>query len=197
MPVFVVPDAKESLNYHNPAVDSSKNIHIILFCDDSPYSGGIPMRVGLGYDVHKLVKGRRLILGGVEIPFEKGLLGHSDADVLTHSICDALLGAAGLGDIGMHFPDSDPKYKGISSIKLLRETFQMISAKGFAILNIDTIVFAESPKLSPYHRAIQTNLSDALDLKTERINIKATTTEGLGTIGQGDGIAAMAVVLIQ
>jgi 2-C-methyl-D-erythritol 2,4-cyclodiphosphate synthase len=155
------------------------------------------MRVGLGYDVHKLVKGRQLILGGVAIPFEKGLLGHSDADVLTHAICDALLGAAGLGDIGMHFPDSNPKYKDISSIKLLRETFQMVRAKGFAIVNIDTVVFAQSPKLSPYRQAIHTTLADALSLEPHRINIKATTTEGLGTIGQGDGIAAMAVVLIQ
>lgn len=155
------------------------------------------MRVGLGYDVHKLVKGRQLILGGVTIPFEKGLLGHSDADVLTHSVCDALLGAAGLGDIGVHFPDSDPKYKDISSIHLLHETFQMIRAKGFAIVNIDTVIFAESPKLSPYRQAIQTTLADALNLERQQINIKATTTEGLGTIGQGDGIAAMAVALIQ
>ena len=155
------------------------------------------MRVGLGYDVHKLVKGRQLVLGGVTIPFEKGLLGHSDADVLTHAVCDALLGAAGLGDIGVHFPDSDPKYKDISSIKLLHETFQMIHSKGFTIVNIDTVVFAENPKLSPYRQAMQTTLADTLNLEPQHINIKATTTESLGTIGQGDGIAAMAVVLIQ
>ena len=155
------------------------------------------MRVGIGYDVHKLVTGRQLILGGVDIPFEKGLQGHSDADVLTHAVCDALLGAAGLGDIGMHFPDNDPKYNNISSIKLLCETFQMMSTKGFVIVNIDTVVFAESPKLSPYRQAMQVKLAKALHLPPERINIKATTTEGLGNIGQGDGIAAMAVALIQ
>lgn len=158
---------------------------------------GKEMRIGLGYDVHELVKGRQLILGGINIPFEKGLAGHSDADVLTHAICDALLGAAGLGDIGMHFPDSDPKYKDISSIQLLHETFQMIGAKGFAIINIDTVIFAESPKLSPYRQAIRATLAEVLNLEIQRINIKATTTEGLGTIGQGDGIAAMAVALIQ
>ena len=155
------------------------------------------MRVGLGYDVHKLVKGRQLVLGGVTIPFEKGLLGHSDADVLTHAVCDAILGASGLGDIGVHFPDTNPKYKDISSIKLLKETFQMMSAKEFTIANIDTVVFAENPKLSPYRQTIQKTLADALELEPHQINIKATTTEGLGTIGQGDGIAAMAVVLIQ
>ncbi len=164
--------------------------------DDSIIRGN-KMRVGLGYDVHKLVKGRQLILGGVTIPFEKGLLGHSDADVLTHAVCDALLGAAGLGDIGMHFPDSDPDYEDISSIRLLHETYQMLGAKGFAIVNIDTVVFAENPKLSSYRQAIQTILADTLNLEPQQINIKATTTEGLGTIGQGDGIAAMAVVLIK
>lgn len=155
------------------------------------------MRVGLGYDVHKLVKDRQLILGGVKIPFEKGLLGHSDADVLTHAVCDAILGAAGLGDIGIHFPDTDPEYRDISSIKLLQETFQMMSAKGFAIVNIDTVIFAESPKISSFRQTIQKTLADALDLEPQRINVKATTTEGLGAIGQGEGIGAMAVVLIQ
>lgn len=155
------------------------------------------MRVGFGYDVHKLVRGRQLVLGGVEIPFEKGLLGHSDADVLTHAICDALLGAAGLGDIGIHFPDTDPKYKGISSLKLLHEVLGMLSENGFTIVNIDTIIFAEAPKLSPFRQAMQTALAKALKLASEQLNIKATTTEGLGTIGQGDGIGAMAVVLIR
>ena len=155
------------------------------------------MRVGFGYDVHKLVRGRQLVLGGVEIPFEKGLLGHSDADVLTHAICDALLGAAGLGDIGIHFPDTDPKYKGISSLKLLHEVLEMLSENGFTIVNIDTVIFAEAPKLSPFRQAMQTTLAKALKLASEQLNIKATTTEGLGTIGQGDGIGAMAVVLIR
>ena len=155
------------------------------------------MRVGLGYDVHKLVKGRQLILGGVEIPFNKGLLGHSDADVLTHAVCDALLGAAELGDIGLHFPDSDPEYKGISSIKLLHEVFRMLSEKCFTIVNIDTVIFAEAPKLSPFREAMQTTLAKALNLNSDQLNIKATTTEGLGMIGQGEGIGAMVVVLIQ
>jgi len=155
------------------------------------------MRVGLGYDVHKLVEGRQLILGGVDIPFEKGLLGHSDADVLTHALCDALLGAAGLGDIGEHFPDTDPEYKDISSIKLLYEAFQMLCEKGFSILNVDTVIFAEAPKLSPYRQDMQMTLAKALGLPLDHLNIKATTTEGLGMIGQGEGIGAMAVVLIQ
>ena len=155
------------------------------------------MRVGLGYDVHKLVEGRQLVLGGVEIPFEKGLLGHSDADVLTHAVCDALLGAAGLGDIGLHFPDTDPDYKGVSSIKLLRKVVRMLRNKDLTIVNIDTVIFAEAPKLSSYRQVMQKTLAAAVNLKPRRINIKATTTEGLGTIGRGDGIAAMAVALIQ
>jgi 2-C-methyl-D-erythritol 2,4-cyclodiphosphate synthase len=155
------------------------------------------MRVGIGYDVHRLVERRKLIIGGVEIPFEKGLKGHSDADVLIHAVCDALLGAAGLGDIGMHFPDTDPKYKDVSSIKLLIETFQMVKIKGFSILNIDTIIFAEVPKLSPYRSAMQQNIASAIDLEPERINIKATTTEGLGMIGKGAGIGAMCVAMIE
>jgi 2-C-methyl-D-erythritol 2,4-cyclodiphosphate synthase len=154
------------------------------------------MRVGIGYDVHKLVEGRQLILGGVDIQFERGLSGHSDADVLTHAVCDALLGAAGLGDIGLHFPDTDPRYKDISSLKLLRATFQMVSEKGFSILNVDTVIFAEAPKLSPFRQAMQTNLATALDLDPKCLNIKATTTEGLGLIGEGQGIGAMCVALI-
>jgi len=154
------------------------------------------MRVGLGYDVHRLVEGRKLILGGIDIPFEKGLLGHSDADVLIHAICDALLGAAGLDDIGVHFPDTDPAYKDISSIKILRKTFQMVRSKNFSVVNIDTVIFAETPKLSPYRQAMQTTLAAAIELDPQRINIKATTTEGLGMIGQGQGIGAMCVALI-
>jgi 2-C-methyl-D-erythritol 2,4-cyclodiphosphate synthase len=155
------------------------------------------MRVGLGYDVHKLVGGRQLVLGGVEIPFEKGLLGHSDADVLTHAVCDALLGAAGLGDIGIHFPDSDPEYEGISSIELLRKVLCKLRDTDFSIVNIDTVIFAQAPKLSSYRQAMQKSLAAAMNLEPRHINIKATTTEGLGTIGQGEGIAAMAVALIQ
>jgi 2-C-methyl-D-erythritol 2,4-cyclodiphosphate synthase len=155
------------------------------------------MRVGLGYDIHKLVEDRLLILGGIDIPFEKGLIGHSDADVLIHAICDALLGAAGLGDIGMHFPDTDPAYKDISSIKILRKTLQMVRSKGFSVVNIDTVIFAEIPKLSPYRQSMQTNLAAAMELEPHRINIKATTTEGLGSVGRGEGIGAMAVVMLQ
>ena len=155
------------------------------------------MRVGLGYDVHRLVEDRKLILGGIDIPFERGLLGHSDADVLIHAICDALLGAAGLGDIGVHFPDTDPAYKDISSIKILRKTFQMVRSKGFSVVNIDTVIFAEIPKLSPYRQSMQTTLAATMELEPQRINIKATTTEGLGMIGQGEGIGAMCVALIE
>jgi 2-C-methyl-D-erythritol 2,4-cyclodiphosphate synthase len=155
------------------------------------------MRVGLGYDVHKLVEDRLLVLGGTNIPFEKGLIGHSDADVLIHAICDALLGAAGLGDIGMHFPDTDPEYKDISSMKLLAKTFRMLKASGFSILNIDTVIFADAPKLSSHRSAMQQNIASTLKLEPARINIKATTTEGLGMIGRGEGIGAMAVVMIQ
>jgi len=155
------------------------------------------MRVGLGYDVHKLVEGRQLILGGVDIPFKKGLLGHSDADVLTHAVCDALLGAAGLGDIGLHFPDSDPEYKGISSIKLLHKVYRMLSEKGFIIVNIDTVIFAEAPKLSAFRQAMQTTLAKALNLNSEQLNITAPTTEGLGLIGPGEGTRAMGGALIQ
>jgi len=155
------------------------------------------MRVGIGYDVHRLAERRKLIIGGVEIPFEKGLKGHSDADVLIHAVCDALLGAAGLGDIGVHFPDTDPKYKDVSSIKLLIEIFQMVKNKGFSVLNLDTIIFAEVPKLSPYRSAMQQNIASAIDLEPDRINIKATTTEGLGMIGKGAGIGAMCVAMIE
>ena len=155
------------------------------------------MRIGIGYDVHKLVAGRKLVLGGVVIPFEKGLLGHSDADVLVHAVCDALLGAAGLGDIGRHFPDTDLQYKDVSSLILLAETKTMIRNKGFTIRNIDTIVFAEAPKINPFHKQMQENLARAVEVDAGCINIKATTTEGLGTIGKGEGIAAMSVALLE
>lgn len=155
------------------------------------------MRVGVGYDVHRLVDGRKLVLGGIDIPFEKGLMGHSDADALIHAICDALLGAAGLGDIGVHFPDTDPSYKNISSMKILHKTVQLVLNNGFSIVNIDTVIFAETPKMSPYRQAMQTNIATVIELDPDRINIKATTTEGLGMIGQGEGIGAMCVALIE
>jgi 2-C-methyl-D-erythritol 2,4-cyclodiphosphate synthase len=154
------------------------------------------MRIGIGYDVHRLVTGRRLMLGGVVIPFEKGLLGHSDADVLVHAVCDALLGAAGLGDIGLHFPDTDPKFKNISSLTLLAETGIMIRNEGFSIRNIDTIVFAEAPKISPFRKEMQNNLANTVEVDPGRVNIKATTTEGLGIFGKGEGIGAMSVALL-
>ena len=154
------------------------------------------MRIGIGYDVHRLVTGRQLILGGVLIPFEKGLLGHSDADVLVHAVCDALLGSVGLGDIGLHFPDTDPQYKDIDSLKLLARTTAMVRQSGFTICNIDTIIFAEAPKISPYRNTMQKNLARAVEVDPGCINIKATTTEGLGVIGRGDGIGAMSVVLV-
>jgi 2-C-methyl-D-erythritol 2,4-cyclodiphosphate synthase len=155
------------------------------------------MRAGLGYDVHRLAKGRKLMLGGVEISFEKGLLGHSDADVLLHALCDAMLGAAGLGDIGMHFPDTDSRYKNISSLVLLESTRVMIQNAGYRVENIDATVFAQAPKIAPYRNAIQKSIASALQLEIDAVNIKATTTEGLGTIGEGEGIGAMCVALLE
>jgi len=154
------------------------------------------MQIGIGYDVHRLVTGRQLILGGALIPFEKGLLGHSDADVLVHAVCDALLGSVGLGDIGLHFPDTDPQYKNISSLKLLAQTNEIVRQKGFTICNIDTTIFAEAPKIGPYRDTMQKNIAHAVEVDPGCINIKATTTEGLGIIGQGEGIGAMSVVLV-
>ncbi|MBW2443873.1 MAG: 2-C-methyl-D-erythritol 2,4-cyclodiphosphate synthase [Deltaproteobacteria bacterium] len=154
------------------------------------------MQIGIGYDVHRLVTGRPLILGGAKIPFEKGLQGHSDADVLVHAVCDALLGSVGLGDIGQHFPDTDPQYKDISSLKLLARTSAMVRRQGFAVQNIDTIVFAEAPQIGPYRETMQKNLARAVEVAPSCINIKATTTEGLGPIGRGEGIGAMSVVLV-
>jgi 2-C-methyl-D-erythritol 2,4-cyclodiphosphate synthase len=154
------------------------------------------MRIGMGYDVHRLVEGRPLVLGGVGIPYEKGLLGHSDADVLVHAICDALLGAAGMGDIGEHFPDSDDAYKGIDSIILLKQCLNLIRAEGYAVVNLDATVMAQAPKLSPYKARIRQLLAETLDCAVACVGVKATTTEGLGFIGAGEGIAAMCVVLI-
>jgi 2-C-methyl-D-erythritol 2,4-cyclodiphosphate synthase len=153
------------------------------------------MRIGMGYDMHRLVSGRRLILGGVEIPFGKGLLGHSDADVLTHALCDALLGAAGLGDIGCHFPDTAPEWAGIESLNLLDRVREMISGD-WIIVNIDATVMAEVPKISPFREPMVSRLAAVLRLNPAQINIKATTLEGLGAIGRGEGIAAQCIVLL-
>lgn len=155
------------------------------------------MRIGTGFDVHRLVEGRRLVLGGVEIPYEKGLLGHSDADVLVHSICDALLGAAALGDIGRHFPDTDASYKDIDSLVLLRQVGMLLKRKGLGIINIDTTVIAQAPKLAPHIAAMTANIARTLAINEGRVGIKATTTEGLGFTGRGEGIAAQAVVLLE
>jgi 2-C-methyl-D-erythritol 2,4-cyclodiphosphate synthase len=155
------------------------------------------MRVGNGYDVHKFAEGRKLILGGVDIPYSKGLLGHSDADVLIHAVMDALLGAAGLPDIGTHFPDTDPAYKGISSRELLRATAKMLEQKKFKINNIDSIIVAQAPKLAPHIPAMRVNLASDLKIAGDRVNIKATTTEGLGPEGRGEGIASYAVCTLK
>lgn len=150
----------------------------------------------MGYDVHRLVVKRKLVLGGITIPYEKGLSGHSDADVLVHAICDALLGAASLGDIGLHFPDSDPEYEDIYSIELLERSYAMVRRKGFTLVNLDATVFAQAPKLSPYREAMQNKLAQTIKVEPNRVNIKATTTEGLGMIGKGEGIGAMGIVLL-
>ena len=155
------------------------------------------LRIGHGYDVHRLVEGRRLILGGVDIPWEKGLLGHSDADVLVHAIMDALTGAARLGDIGKLFPDTDPAYAGISSVKLLREVGRLLGERGFEVVNIDATLLAQAPKVGPYWPQMAANVAEALAIDPEQVNIKATTEEGLGFTGDGSGMAAHAVVLLE
>lgn len=155
------------------------------------------MRIGHGYDVHQLVEGRKLILGGVEIPWEKGLLGHSDADVLLHAISDAILGAIAEGDIGRHFPDSDPAYKGISSVKLLRHVMALADGKGYRVGNVDATVVAQRPKLAPYIREMRSHIAEALGCDEGRVNVKATTTEQLGFAGRGEGIAAYSVALME
>lgn len=157
---------------------------------------GVRMRIGMGYDVHRLVEGRPLIMGGVKIPYEKGLLGHSDADVLLHAIADALLGAAALGDIGKHFPDTDPTYKGISSIILLEKVGQLLDENMFFIENIDATIIAQAPKMRPYIDQMQENIASALKISTEQVNIKATTEEGLGFTGEGLGISSQAICML-
>jgi 2-C-methyl-D-erythritol 2,4-cyclodiphosphate synthase len=154
------------------------------------------MRVGMGYDVHRLVENRDLIIGGVKIPYEKGLLGHSDADVLLHAISDALLGAAALGDIGKHFPDTDPKYKGADSLVLLKAVGEMLSEKCFMIENIDATIIAQAPKMRPHIDTMRENIANALDIDVSQVNVKATTEEGLGFTGTGEGISSQAVCMI-
>lgn len=155
------------------------------------------MRIGHGYDVHRLVEGRDLILGGVKIPYEKGLLGHSDADVLLHAVSDALLGAAGLGDIGRHFPDTDPKYKGADSLELLRQVYRKISEKGYRVGNIDVTMIAQRPKLKDYIPQMQANIAAAVGTAPDRVNVKATTEEKLGFTGTGEGMSCHAVCLLE
>ena len=155
------------------------------------------MRIGMGYDVHKLVEGRKLILGGVDIPYEKGLLGHSDADVLIHAIMDALLGAVALGDIGKHFPDSDEKYKGISSLELLKHVSLLLQSKGYSIINIDSTIMAQKPKLAPYIDDMRKNIASVIGIDVDAVNVKATTEEGLGFTGEGLGISSNAVCLLE
>lgn len=155
------------------------------------------MRIGHGYDVHRLVLERKLILGGVEVPYEKGLLGHSDADVLTHAVMDALLGAAGLGDIGKHFPDTDPAYAGADSMKLLEHVAGLLRARGWQVSNVDATILAQRPKLAPYIPAMRRALAGHLGLEEEQVNVKATTEEELGFTGSGEGMAAHAVCLLE
>ena len=154
-------------------------------------------RIGHGYDVHRLAEGRRLILGGVDIPWERGLLGHSDADVLTHAVMDALLGAAGLGDIGQHFPDTDPAYAGADSLKLLEHVAGLLRERGFTVGNVDATVLAQRPKLAPHIPQMRDNLARTMEVGPEQVNVKATTEEGLGFTGSGEGMAAHAVALIE
>ena len=154
------------------------------------------MRIGHGYDVHRLVTDRKLIMGGVDIPWEKGLLGHSDADVLLHAICDAILGAIGEGDLGKHFPDTDPVYKGIDSLKLLAHVSELANTRGYCLGNLDATIIAQLPKMAPHIPAMRENIAAVLNATVEQVNIKATTEEGLGFSGRGEGISAHAVVLM-
>ena len=154
------------------------------------------MRIGLGYDVHRLVEKRDLIIGGVNIPYEKGLLGHSDADVLLHAISDSILGAAALGDIGTHFPDTDERYKGISSLTLLKEVGLLIKNKGYEIINIDATIIAQKPKMAPHIKSMRENISEVLNINIDQINIKATTEEGLGFTGESLGISSQSICLL-
>jgi 2-C-methyl-D-erythritol 2,4-cyclodiphosphate synthase len=153
-------------------------------------------RIGVGYDIHKVRAGRRLVLGGVEIPWEKGLEGHSDADVLLHALCDALLGAAGLGDIGQYFPPSDPQWKDYDSREFVKKVYSKIKALGWKVVNIDSIIIAQAPKLSPYYGVMRERIAELVEVSAEAVSVKATTPEGLGALGAGEGIAAQVVVLL-
>jgi len=155
------------------------------------------MRVGIGYDIHRLVEERKLFLGGIEIPYIKGLLGYSDGDVVLHAVSDAILGGMGMGDIGVHFPNTDPQYKDISSLELLKKVAAIAVAKKFAINNIDTVILAEEPKIYPFRQRMVEVISDTLGIKRDRVNIKATTNEGVGSLGKGEAIAAYAVVSLE
>ncbi len=155
------------------------------------------MRIGHGYDVHRLVEGRKLIIGGVDIPWEKGLLGHSDADVLLHAIADAILGAIGEGDIGRHFPDTDPAYKGADSLKLLAQVMELAAGEGYRLGNLDATIIAQQPKMAPHIQSMRENIAKVLHADVSRVNVKATTEEGLGFSGAGEGIAAHAVLLME
>ena len=154
------------------------------------------MRIGQGFDIHALVAGRKLVIGGVEIPYERGLAGHSDADVLLHAICDALIGAAGLGDIGTHFPDSDPRYRGADSRELLRSTMRLVHDAGLRVVNIDTTIIAQAPKMAPYVARMRENIAGDLNIDVASVNVKAKTAEHLGALGRGEGIAAQAIALL-
>lgn len=156
-----------------------------------------PIRIGIGYDIHRLVKGRKLILGGVEIPFERGLMGHSDSDVLTHAVCDALLGAAALGDIGTHFPDTEPRWAGASSLDFLAHVVELLADRGYQVANVDATVMAEHPKLKPHVTAIRERLASVLKVHLDQVSVKAKTGEGLESVGRGEAIAAQAVALLQ
>jgi len=155
------------------------------------------MLIGFGYDIHRLVEGRRLIMGGVEIPYEKGLEGHSDADVLLHAVCDGLLGAMGEGDIGKHFPNTDPQFRGISSLKLLNIVAAMVAERSLTVENLDTTVIAEQPRIRPYVPQMRTKIAETMNISEGKVNIKATTSEGLGFVGEGRGIVAYAIVLLK
>ena len=155
-----------------------------------------PVRIGIGYDIHRLVEGRKLVIAGVDIPFEKGLLGHSDSDVLTHAICDALLGAAALDDIGTHFPDTDARYRGASSLDLLARVVELIAERGYRVANVDAVVMAEQPKLRPHIEAMRERLASTLRIDIDSVSVKAKTSEGLESVGRGEAMAAQAVALI-
>ncbi len=185
--------------YGNIKITTPEDVDLALYMmklyDEK--QGDHDMRIGMGYDVHRLVEGRQLIIGGVDIPYEKGLLGHSDADVLIHAIMDALLGAAALGDIGKHFPDTDERYRGISSMSLLEHVYKLLKDRNYRVVNIDATIIAQRPKMLPHIPGMRERIASVLELDEDRVNIKATTTEGLGFTGRGEGIAAQAVVLIE